>query len=95
MSYSLSFRAADKAAAKATAETKFDEIVAQQPGHSADKPAALANVNAAIDLLADNDDMDVSVSMNGWLQGTYADNQFVHVSGASINASASYTVREG
>lgn len=67
MSFSFNFKAADKVAAKAQAETEFDKVVAHQPAHASDKAAALANVGSAIDLVVDDASKDLSVGMNGWV----------------------------
>lgn len=67
MSYSVSVTAANKAAAKSAVAAKFDEVVAAQPIHARDREAAIANANAAIDLLTDDDTMHVAVSLNGYV----------------------------
>jgi len=91
MSYSCNVTAATKAEAKSAVAAKFDEIVAQQPIHARDRAAALANANAAIDLLVDDDTMQVVVALNGyvgWRESLTeaADNA---LTAASISASAS------
>ncbi|WP_296741484.1 hypothetical protein [Mesorhizobium sp.] len=67
MSYSFNVQAASKAAAKAAVAAKFDEVIATQPIHARDKTAALANANAVIDLLMDDDTREISVSVNGYV----------------------------
>jgi len=67
MSYSFGFRAINKQAAKVEAANRFAAIIEQQPAHAKDRDAVLANVGAAIDLLADDEHRDVSVSMNGYI----------------------------
>lgn len=95
MSYSFNFKAANKEAAKEAAAQHFDEkVVAGQPIHLRDRATILANVNAVIDLLVDNDSKDVSVSMNGhvsWINQPPEEPQFI---AASISASASYSERQ-
>lgn len=94
MSYSFNLKAANKEAAKLAVAAKFDEmVVAGQPVHARDREAVLANANAVIDLLADNDTKDVSVSMNGHVSWTNPgeDQQFI---AASISASASHSERQ-
>lgn len=66
MSYSFNVKAVTKAKAKAAVEAEFDKVIQEQPVHAQDKAAALANANAVIDLLADNDNQDVGVSCNGY-----------------------------
>lgn len=95
MSYSFNVKAADKAAAKVAVEAKFDEtVVAQQPVHARDRAAVLANANTVIDLLADDETKDVSVSCNGyvsWSKGGVDDAQF---NTASVACNASHAIRE-
>ncbi len=95
MSYSFSVQATTKAEAKAAAETKFDEVVVQQPIHARDKAAALANVSAVVDLLTDKvpEGHIISVGVSGyvsWLNAlsSASDNPLTTV---SISANASYT----
>lgn len=65
MSYSFTLQAATKAEARTQAEVEFDRIVAQQPVHVQDKPAALAALDAYLALLADTPDQDIYVSCHG------------------------------
>jgi hypothetical protein len=67
MSYSFNIKAATKEAAKLAVLDKFEEITAQQPMHARDRRAVLVNAGAVIDLLADDDTKDISVSCNGYL----------------------------
>lgn len=96
MSYSFQVKAATKAEAKAAVEAKFDEIISQQPIHARDRAAVLANANAVIDLLADDDTKDVSVSCNGYLswsgEGAFTP-ETAAVGSCAITASAGYTTR--
>jgi hypothetical protein len=65
MSYSFDFAAPSKDEAKARVASELDSIVAQQPAHAKDRAAAQAAANAVIDLIADDDAMDIRVSMHG------------------------------
>jgi hypothetical protein len=68
MSYSFAVRAATKAAAIAAVTEKFDLLIEQHfPIHKRDRAAVLANVEAAVAQLADDDTKDVTVSVNGYL----------------------------
>lgn len=67
MSYSLRIKAATKDLAKQAVADEFDKMVANQPIHARDRAAVLANANAAVDLLADDDSQDVVVSFNGYV----------------------------
>jgi SHS2 domain-containing protein len=94
MSYSFQVKAATKEAAKEAVTAKFDEVVASQPVHARDRAAVLANANTVIDLLADDDSKDVSVSVNGfvsWSTGTIEEAQF---NTASVCCSAGHANRE-
>lgn len=91
MSYSFSVQAATKDDAKAAAVKAFDDVVAAQPIHARDRDAALANINAAIDLLVDDPAYHISVSSNGyvsWRENLNAEGSNP-LSTASISASAS------
>lgn len=93
MSYSFSVKAPSKAAAKEAVAAKFDEMVAQQPIHARDRAAVVANANAVIDLLADNDSKDILVSCNGyvsWPSGSIEDAQLTSV---AVSVSAGYADR--
>lgn len=78
MSYSLAVKAATKAEARAAVEAKFDaDVVAHQPVHARDKAAVLANVDAALGLLADDPTKDVAISVNGYVSWQTAEPQDV------------------
>lgn len=95
MSYSFNIRAATKAEAKAAVEAKFDEVIAGQPVHVRDRAAALANANAVIDLLADDDTQDVGVTCSGYVSWSGAEPpETVPLTSASASASAGYLRRD-
>jgi hypothetical protein len=90
MSYSFQVKTGTKAEAKAAVEAAFDAVVAQQSIHKRDRDAALATANAMIDLLVDDPDLWVSVSVNGyvsWRTPVYDENS--ELQGASVSVSAS------
>ena len=91
MSYSFNIKAISKEVAKQAVAAKFDEIVSQQPVHANDRTAVLANADAVIDLLADDDSKDVSVSVNGYVSWPGQDNS--QFSGVNISAGASHSER--
>jgi hypothetical protein len=95
MSYSFSIKGETKALAKQGVASEFDKIAYAQPIHARDRAAVLANANAVIGLLADDDTKDVSVSCNGYvawsIQGDTAD---VPLNSATISCSASHANRE-
>lgn len=92
MSYSFNVQASTKSAAKDAVAVKFDEVIATQPIHARDKTAALANANAVIDLLMDDDTREISVSVNGYVgwQEVLRDDGSNPLQSASVSASASY-----
>lgn len=92
MSYSFNVQAASKAAAKEAVATKFDEVIASQPIHARDKAAALANANAVIDLLADDDARNISVSVNGYVgwQEALRDDGSNPLQSVSVSTTASH-----
>lgn len=65
MSYPFDFAAPTKDEAKTRIAAELENIVAQQPAHAKDRAAAQAAADAVIDLLADDDTMDIRVSMHG------------------------------
>lgn len=67
MSYSFSVRGTSKADAKAKVAADFDKVVAGQPIHARDREAALAAAGAFIDLLGDEHEREVSVSVSGYV----------------------------
>lgn len=70
VSYSLSLKAATKAAAAALAAAKLDEVIVSQPVHKVDRAAALANLQAHLDLLPEaTEAQEVVVSMHGSVGG--------------------------
>ena len=91
MSYSFQVTAPTKAAAKEAVAAKFDEIVASQAIHARDKAAALANANAAIDLLVDDAASHVAVSCSGYVgwREVLRDDAGNDLHSASVSASAS------
>lgn len=93
MSFSFGVVAANKPAAKDAVAAKFDEqVIAYQPMHARDRAAVLANANAVIDLLADDESKDVTVSCSGYLSwGGPADSPAI--STASISCTANHAVR--
>lgn len=93
MSYSFQVKAPTKDAAKEAVAAKFDEIIAQQPIHARDRAAVLANANAVIDLLADNDAKDVLVSCNGYVSWPAGGVEDAQLNSAAVSASAGYADR--
>jgi hypothetical protein len=67
VSYAFSVKAPNKVEAKQLVADRMDDVVKSQPIHARDKAAAVAAAGAMIDLLADDADMHVSVSVNGYV----------------------------
>jgi hypothetical protein len=66
MSYSFSAKGDDKAAALAAAAAQFDKMLEQQPVHTRDREAAMANLRAHLDLVEEpNEGEQVTISMHG------------------------------
>lgn len=94
MSYSFSIKVETKALAKQAVASELDKIVDSQPIHARDRAAALANATAVIDLLADDDTKDVSVSCNGYVSwNVNGDLTEVPLSTASISCVANHVAR--
>jgi hypothetical protein len=95
MSYSFSVRAADKAAAKTAVSAELARVVSQQPVHAADSAAAEAAAGAQIDLLVDDGNRDVFVSVSGSLGGSWSDaGEITEVSSANVSVNASLVAKE-
>jgi hypothetical protein len=91
MSYSFNARGETKDAAKAAVAAQFDLVVKNQPIHARDRAAALANANAAIDILVDDAGKHVSVSCSGyvsWLENL-RDDSSNDLTTVNVSASAS------
>lgn len=93
MSYSFGVRAASKAEAKEQLVAKFDEVVATQPTHAADRQQAQAAAFAFVDALTEDAGKDVVVSVNGWVSwmGTL---EAPEVVGAAVTVSANLIARD-
>lgn len=94
MSYSFNVKAATKAEAKAAVEAEFDKVLENQTEHERDKAAALANANAVIDLLADDDTQDIGVSCNGYISWLVEDSAPGPLTGVSVACNAYHAPRD-
>lgn len=70
MSYSFTVHAASKAEALDLVEAEFEKVVQSQPVHAADKEQAQAAAAAFIELMPDDADKDVHVTVNGSIAWT-------------------------
>lgn len=97
MSYSFGVIAESKADAKARVHAEFDKVVAGQPEHAADRPAAEQAVGALIDCLEDSDVVQraksVNVTVSGSLSGKWENGGIVSVQAAQLNVGVSYINR--
>lgn len=91
MSYSFQIQAPNKAAAKEAVALKFDDVITLQPIHTRDRAAVLANAGAVIDLLADDDTKDITVSCSGYVSWPGGDVE--HLSSVNIGCYASHIAR--
>lgn len=94
MSYSFNVQAPTKQAAIEALEPKFDEVVASQPIHATDREAAVAAATGIIGLCdKPGDGLQLSVSVNGWLQYSLpdpeSDDTEPSITGASVSVSVS------
>jgi hypothetical protein len=69
MSYFFEFRATGKADAKERAAAEFDKVVSTQAVHARDRAPVLALVDAFIDLVGDEGNEALKVSVNGSVGG--------------------------
>lgn len=86
MSYSFSITAATKAEAKEKTIKEWDNIVAAQPIHAADRGSGQAHAEGSIDALSDPDSTQ-QISLSAYGSVSYrADNSIIAV-GGTVNAS--------
>lgn len=93
MSYSFGVKAATKAEAYDACVAAMENVVLSQPSHAQDREQALANAKAALDLLPEVADKDVSVSMSGYLSGTWVSNDVTDLTGVSISVNVGLVAR--
>lgn len=94
MSYSLNFKAANKAEAKAKVATELDKAAQAQSCHERDKAQAQAAADAFIDLLVEDESKDVVVSMSGSLTGSWTGSDVTRITGASVSVNAGLADKE-
>ncbi len=93
MSYSLIAKAETKELAKQAVVLELDKIISYQPVHAKDRAIILANANAVIDLLGEEDPTkDISVSCNGYL--CWSDTEQASFTTVSVSCSASHVKRQ-
>ena len=88
MSYSFNVLAANKAEAKEKVAAKMAEVAQNQPCHAHDQAQACAAADAFIDLLPDDAEKTLSVSVNGSLgwSGAYGDGHTFTSASFSVSA---------
>jgi hypothetical protein len=95
MSYSIRAKAATAAAALSSIATQFDQVVAGQPPHAADKDMVNAAAKAATDVLGpDDDETDIEVVVSGSLAGHWSGAQITKLSGVNMNVGAHRSKRD-
>jgi hypothetical protein len=93
MSYTFNARAATKALAIQAALARFDEIAAQDPTQAPARKAVEASVKAVVRQLADDESLDVHVTVTGYVMGQAGEGGKVRVTNAKTSASALLAVR--
>jgi hypothetical protein len=98
MSYSFQLQAASKAEAKARVAHELAKVAAQQPAHAQDMGPAVTAAHAFIDLLHDDPEKDVMVSMHGsvgyeWHATSNANAPHQQLNNAAVSVSAYHTAR--
>lgn len=90
VSYSFTITAKDKAEAKEKVAAELANVLAFQPAHKKDEPAAKAAAEAFIDLLTDSPDHHISVSVHGSVGWVYdgTDGSDSALTSASVGVSA-------
>ena len=95
MSYSFSIRASTKALAKAMVADRMAAVVASQACHAVDLQQALVTSSSVIDLLPEDVEREVAVSVSGYVSGTWDGTSLVRLSGVSLTVGASLVDRAG
>ena len=94
MSYSFSVRGATKAEVLVKVRDELVKVVAAQANHKDDCDQAHEVAELFVNLLADDPDRDVVVSVNGSLGWTLDADQKPRYSNASVGVQAYLTTRE-
>ncbi len=88
MSYSFNVRGPSKAAVLPLIGAEFDKIEANQPVHAHDRAQAIDAAVAVLNLVQEpGDGLELSVSVNGYLQWSDADPAAGDFTGASVGVS--------
>ena len=89
MSYSFTARGKTKAEALAAVGAELDRVIIGQPIHAVDREPALAAVAAFVNVLPDNADKEVSVSVSGSLSwtGIHPNSHVINQAQVNVNAS--------
>lgn len=93
MSYSFTFTAATREAAKEQVSAKLAAVVDQQPVHAVDVEQAKANAFAAIDLLPEDPGRDIQVVASGYVSGTWDGGELTRLTGVSVNVNVALVAR--
>lgn len=93
MSYSFTVRASGKSAAKQAVEAEFNKVVSSQSCHLRDRDLVLATSSATIDLVDEDPQRDVQVSVSGYLSGTWDGADIKSITTAAVSVSASLVAR--
>ena len=89
MSYSFNVKGATKLGAAQKAVEEMNKVVSGQPIHAKDKEAVLATVENVLDVLQDDPERDVSLSVNGYVSWTEGD----QITQVSVQVAASLVAK--
>ena len=94
MSYSFAITGASKAEATAKVAAEFDQVVANQPSHAADKDGAVAAANAFINLLREpREGEQIAVNMYGSLGWEHSESSPTAFLSGNVSVSASIAAK--
>lgn len=91
MSFSFTTRGVDKAETKAAVAAELDKVVEAQPIHENDRGAVQAAADGLIDVLRNDDNKDIAVTVSGSVSNWQAEDGGIVQ--ASVNVSVSFADR--
>lgn len=96
MSYSFTAKGDTRDAAKANVAAKFDEVIAGQASHVADREAVLAAAGSAIDLVhrEPGEGEQILVNMHGSIGGTWSGSAIIDLTSVNFGITAYIAKKE-
>lgn len=91
MSFSFSVRGATIAAVVAAATAKMDEVVAQQPAHTADRDAVVSAADDYAEMMGEPDEgEEIMLTIHGSLSGVWDGGALTRMTASSLGVQAAF-----